>query len=52
MGIEVIAFLVLTQLYYVSDFLERNAALLFFLSLFLVLWLTGVITTVRRWRAE
>lgn len=52
MGIETIVVLFLASLIQLSDFLERNAALISFLVLFLAAWLTGVITIVRRWRAE
>jgi hypothetical protein len=52
MGIELIGILVFARLMEISRFLEDNAGLLFFSSLFLILWMTGVITVVRRWRAE
>jgi hypothetical protein len=52
MGIEIIFLLVFAQLIELSELLRQNAALVFFLSLFLVLSLTGAITTVRRWRGE
>ena len=52
MGFETIALLVFARLMELSRFLEDNAALLFFSSLFLILWITGIITVVRRWREE
>ena len=52
MGIELIGILVFARLMEMSRFLEDNAGFLFFSSLFLILWMTGVITVVRRWRAE
>jgi hypothetical protein len=52
MGIELIGILIFARLMEISRFLEDNAGLLFFSSLFLILWMTGVITVLRRWRAE
>ena len=52
MGIESLALVIFAWLLELSRFLEDNAGLLFFTSLLLVLWLTGVITVVRRWRSE
>ena len=52
MGIELIGILLFARLMEISRFLEDNAGLLFFSSLFLILWMTGVITVLRRWRAE
>lgn len=52
MGIESLALVVFAWLMELSRFLEDNAGLLFFTLLFLVLWLTGIITVVRRWRSE
>jgi hypothetical protein len=52
MGIESLALVIFAWLMELSRFLEDNAGLLFFTSLLLVLWLSGVITVVRRWRAE
>jgi hypothetical protein len=52
MGFEIIAVLLFARLMEVSQLLRENAGLLFFSSLLTVLWLTGVITVVRRWRAE
>jgi hypothetical protein len=50
MGMEIIALVIFARLFEISQFLQNNAALLFFSSLLLVLWLTWVITVVRRWR--
>jgi uncharacterized membrane protein len=52
MGFETVALLIFARLMELSEFLRDNAALLFFSSLFLILWLTGIITVVRRWRSE
>jgi hypothetical protein len=52
MGIESLALVIFAWLMELSRFLEDNAGLLFFTSLLLVLWLTGVINVVRRWRSE
>lgn len=52
MGFETIAFVIFARLMELSQFLRENAALLFFSALFLILWLTGIITVVRRWRSE
>jgi len=52
MGFETIAFVLFAWLFEISRFLEDNAGLLFFSILLLVLWLTGIITVVRRWRSE
>jgi hypothetical protein len=52
MGIESLALVIFAWLMELSRFLEDNAKLLFSTSLLLVLWLTVVITVVRRWRAE
>jgi len=52
MGIELIGILLFARLMEISRFLEDNAGLLFFSSLFLILWMTGIITVLRRWRAE
>jgi hypothetical protein len=52
MGIELIGILLFARLIEISRFLEDNAELLFFSSLFLILWMTGIITVLRRWRAE
>ena len=52
MGIESLALVIFASLVELSVFLEDNAGLIFFISLLLVVWLTGVITVVRRWRSE
>jgi hypothetical protein len=52
MGFETIALVIFARLMEVSRFLEENAGLLFFSSLFLILWMTGIITVLRRWREE
>jgi hypothetical protein len=52
MGFETIAFVIFAQLMEVSSFIEDNFGLLFFSFLLLILWITGIITVVRRWRAE
>ena len=52
MGIETIALLIFALLMELSQLLLENAGLLFFSSLLLVLWLTGIITVVRRWSSE
>ena len=52
MGIESLALVIFAWLMELSRFLEDNAGLLFFTSLLLVLWLSGVVTVVRRWRSE
>jgi uncharacterized membrane protein len=52
MGIETIALLIFARLMELSLLLLENAGLLFFSSLFLVLWLTGIITVVRRWAGQ
>ena len=52
MGIETIALLIFGGLIELSLFLLENAGLLFFSSLALILWLTGIITVVRRWAGE
>ena len=52
MGIESLALVIFAWLIDLSRFLENNAGLLFFTSVLLLVWLTGVITIVRRWRSE
>jgi hypothetical protein len=52
MGIEVLGILIFAQLIEFSELLRDNAGLLFFSSVFLILWITGIITVLRRWRAE
>jgi len=52
MGIEVIGVLIFASLIEFSELLKNNAGLVFFSSLLLILWITGIITVVRRWRAE
>ena len=52
MGIESLALVIFAWLMELSGFLEDYAGILFLTSLLLVLWLTGVITVVRRWRSE
>ena len=52
MGIETIALLIFARLMELSQLLLENAGLLFFFSLLLVLWLTGIITVVRRWAGQ
>lgn len=52
MGIETIGLLIFARLFELSQFLMENAALLFFAFLFLILWLTGIITVLRRWAGE
>jgi hypothetical protein len=52
MGIETIALLIFARFIELSLFLLENAGLLFFSSLALIFWLTGVITVVRRWAGE
>ena len=50
MGIEIIGILIFARLMELSQFLRENALLLSVPSIFLLLWLTGIITLVRRWR--
>lgn len=52
MGLELIGVLIFARLMELSQFLRENALLLSLTSIFLVLWLTGIITVVRRWRSE
>ncbi len=52
MGIETIALLIFARLMELSLLLLENAGLLFFSFLLLVLWLTGIITVVRRWAGQ
>jgi len=52
MGIEMVALVILAQLVEASVFLEQNAGLLVGTFLFLLLFATGSITVVRRWREE
>lgn len=52
MGFETIGLLIFARLFELSQFLMDNAALLFFSFLFLILWLTGIITVLRRWAGE
>jgi hypothetical protein len=52
MGIEVIGILIFARLMEFSELLKDNAGLVFFSSLFLILWITGIITVVRRWSGE
>jgi hypothetical protein len=52
MGIDTIALLIFAWLIELSQLLLENAGLLFFSSLLLVLWLTGIITVVRRWAGQ
>ena len=52
MGLELIAVIIFAELMELSQFLRANAGLIFFSSLLLILWITGIITVVRRWRAE
>jgi uncharacterized membrane protein len=52
MGLETVALLIFARLMELSQFLMENAALLFFCSLFLILWITGIITVLRRWAGE
>jgi hypothetical protein len=52
MGLESVALVIFAWIMELSSFLEDNAGLLFFTPFVLVLWLTVVITVVRRWRSE
>jgi hypothetical protein len=52
MGIELIGVLIFARLMELSQFLRENALLLSLTSILLILWLTGIITVVRRWRSE
>jgi hypothetical protein len=52
MGIEIIGILIFARLMELSQFLRENALLLSVPSIFLLLWLTGIITVVRRWRTK
>jgi hypothetical protein len=52
MGIESLALIIFAWLMELSRFLEDNSGLLFSTSLLLIVWLTGVMTVVRRWRSE
>lgn len=52
MGIEMLGVLIFAWLMELSEFLRANAVLLFGFFTFLLLWLTGIITVVRRWAAE
>jgi hypothetical protein len=52
MGFEVIAVLLFARLMDFSQLLRENAGLLFFSTLFMIVWLGGIITVVRRWSGE
>ena len=52
MGFEVIAVLLFARLMEISQLLRENAGLLFFSTIFMLLWLGGIITVVRRWSGE
>ena len=52
MGFEMIGILIFAGLIEVSEWLRANAVLIFGFSTFLLLWLTGIITVVRRWSSE
>jgi hypothetical protein len=52
MGFEVIAVLIFALFMEVDQFIRENAGLLFFSSIFLILWLSGIITVVRRWAGQ
>jgi hypothetical protein len=52
MGFEVIAVLLFARLMEFSQLLRENAGLLFFSTLFMIVWLGGIITVVRRWSGE
>ena len=52
MGLEVIAVLVFALFMEVDQFIRENVGLLFFSSIFLILWLSGIITIVRRWAGQ
>jgi hypothetical protein len=48
MGLDTIAVMLIVQLLEASEFIRKNGGLIFFSALFLILWLSGVITIVRR----
>lgn len=48
MAFDTIAVMLLVQLLQASEFIRQNAGLIFFGGVFLILWLSGVITIVRR----
>ena len=52
MAIEIIGVILFVYLMEISNFIRHNAALLFFGSVFLTLWITGVITITRRWAGQ
>ena len=52
MGFEVIAVLLFARLMEFSQLLRENAGLLFFSTLFMIVWLGGIIAVVRRWSGE
>ena len=52
MGFELIGILLFARLMEFSQMLRENAGLLFFSTLFMVLWIGGIITVVRRASGE
>jgi len=52
MGFEIIGILLFARLMEISQLLRENAGLLFFSTIFMLLWLGGIITVVRRWSGE
>lgn len=52
MGIEMLGVLIFAWLVELSEFLATNAVLLFVFFTSLLLWLTGIITLVRRWAGQ
>jgi len=52
MGIELIGVLIFARLMEASQFLRENALLLSASFILPVIWLIGIITVVRKWRAE
>jgi hypothetical protein len=52
MGLEVIAVLIFALFMEADQFIRENAGLLFFSLIFLILWLSGIITIVRRWAGQ
>jgi hypothetical protein len=49
---ELIAVTILTGLMEMSELLQANGGLLFFSSLFAIIWVTGIIIVLRRWEGN
>ena len=52
MGIEIIGVVIFAWLLQASHFLMENALLLFLTSAVLILWMTGIVTLMRRWEGR